>query len=683
VKASDLAADVTVTPKGQPPRTLSAKAASIAFDRAAQTLSADGLTTETAGVRAAWKLAGSALLDNPTVDGSVQVSDAPLAELLDALGVAPPQGVAKADLGNLSLAAQLHFRNEPREARLTALDAKALGLQLKGEGTLTGTDAVAGRVEIPEFAPSKAVQGLLKAYAPSTVDLSALDKLALAARFDANVSTGRASVRELKVSALGATLSGDLESLPGAKGKPASYRGSIATSRFSPDALAKAFAQLLPEGVKPQQLGTMQVKAQFALDGGADTLQVPSFDAEVFGLAASGELTGRNVSKKASWAGRAHVAQFSPQSLIQRFGLPPQPTSDPKALTRATIDTRFDVDTNSARLSNVTLALDDTKITGDFTLDGFDKPKYRFALVVDRVDADRYLPPKAGEAKKGEQTAGDLPLPEHNTMDLDGTMQIGDLRLAGMQFQSVASRILIGGGDAKLENARAKLYGGEFAGNFFVHAAGKEPGLNLDGKATGLQLQPIIEALTGQPANFSGTGSFVLNLAGHGRTITENVKTAGGTASFEMLNGAIKGFNVGHTICKLYNVTQQAPAPPDQPKLTAYEFMKGSATVKDGVASSNDMLARTAYMDINAHGTLGLVEQKLDYGVDAKLTNKIAIPNCNTLDRHVGLEIPFTIKGTVSEPDIKPDFSKLVQRAIREEAKDRVKEKILDRLLNH
>jgi AsmA protein len=427
----------------------------------------------------------------------------------------------------------------------------------------------------------------------------------------------------------------------------------------------------------------VQLKAQFAMDAGADTLSVPSFEAEIFGLNANGELNGRNVTKTASWTGRAHVAQFSPQGLIQRFGLPPQPTSDPKALTRATVDMRFDVDANSAKLSNVALALDDTKITGDFTLDGFEKPKYRFALVVDRVDADRYLPPKAKDAKKGEATAGDLALPENNTMNLDGTMQIGDLRLAGMQFQSVGSRILIGNGDAKLENARAKLYGGEFNGNFFVHAAGKEPGLNLDGKATGLQLQPIIEALTGQPANFSGTGSFVLNLAGHGRTITENLKSAGGTASFDMLNGAIKGFNVGHTICKLYNVTQSAPAPPDQPKLTAYEFMKGSATVKDGTASSNDMLARTAYMDINAHGSLGLVDQKLDYGVDAKLTNKIAIPNCNTLDRHVGLEIPFTVKGTISEPSIVPDFSKLVQRAIREEAKDKVKDKLLDRLLKH
>src|SRR5882672_4256370 len=666
---------------GAPPRKLSAKAASIAFDSGAQTLAAEGLTTETAGVRAAWQLKGSALVDNPTVDGSVQVSDAPLAELFDALGVAPPQGLSKGDLGNLSLASQLHFRSEPREVRLTGLDAKALGMQIKGEGTLTGADELAGRVEIPEFAPNKAVQGLLKTYAPATVDVAAIDKLALSTRFDTNLTTGRAALRDLKATALGATLSGDVQVTP--SGKSSSYRGSVQTSRFAPDAFAKAFAGMLPAGVKAQQLGMVQLKAQFALDSGADTLSVPSFDAEIFGLNASGEVNGRNVTKTASWTGRGHVAQFSPQSLIQRFGLPPQPTSDPKALTRATVDMRFDVDANSAKLSNVALALDDTKITGDFTLDGFKDPKYRFALVVDRVDADRYLPPKASEAKKGEATAGDLKLPENNTMNLDGTMQIGDLHLAGMQFQSVGSRILLGGGDAKLENARAKLYGGDFNGNFFVHAAGKEPGLNLDGKATGLQLQPIIEALTGQPANFSGTGSFVLNLAGHGRTITENVKTAGGTASFEMLNGAIKGFNVGATICKLYNVTQNAPAPPDQPKQTAYEFMKGGATVKDGTASSNDMLARTAYMDINAHGALGLVDQKLDYGVDAKLTNKIAIPNCNTLDRHVGLSIPFTLKGTISEPTILPDFSKLVQRAIREEAKDKAKDKLLDRLLKH
>jgi hypothetical protein len=67
---------------------------------------------------------------------------------------------------------------------------------------------------------------------------------------------------------------------------------------------------------------------------------------------------------------------------MRRFGLPPQPTSDDQALTRATVDTRFNVTKDRAELTDVTLALDDSKITGNFTLEGFDDPAYRFALVL-------------------------------------------------------------------------------------------------------------------------------------------------------------------------------------------------------------------------------------------------------------------------------------------------------------
>ena len=130
-----------------------------------------------------------------------------------------------------------------------------------------------------------------------------------------------------------------------------------------------------------------------------------------------------------------------------------------------------------------------------FALQGFDAPAYRFALDVDAVDADRYLPPKARDAEAGEATAGDIELPQNNTMNLDGTMQVGSLKLAGMQFADVGSRIVIGGGDLTLENARANLYGGTFAGNFRVRAAGDDPGLALDGRASGIALEPLIAAL--------------------------------------------------------------------------------------------------------------------------------------------------------------------------------------------
>ena len=328
---------------------------------------------------------------------------------------------------------------------------------------------------------------------------------------------------------------------------------------------------MLPAGLAASELGMLELGAGFTLDSAADTLTLQSLRAEAFGLRMSGNVAGRNISTAATWTGTASVTQFSPQELLQRFGLPPQQVSDPKAFTRAAADARFSITNDRAELDDVVLKLDETTIKGTFSLQGFEKPAYRLTLNVDAVDADRYLPPKARDANAGEATAGDIELPQNNTMDLDGTMTVGSLKLAGMQFNDVGGHIIIGGGDLAVENARTKLYGGTFAGNFRVHAAGNDPGLALDGQASNIQLEPLIAALTGGEPNFSGTGSFDLNLAGKGRTVIQNVDSAGGNVKFDMANGAIKGFNLGRTLCAAYNVTQRAPAPPDLPAVTPFE----------------------------------------------------------------------------------------------------------------
>jgi AsmA protein len=659
---------------GAPPRELNVRATALAYRPDGQTLAVEGLTTEVAGVHAAWTLAGKTLIDDPTIEGSVNVVGAPLANVFDALGWQPPEGVAKSDLGDVTLSSSFGLRSEPREIRVTKLAAKIFGMELSGEGTLAG-DELEGKVSIPEFAPTPAVRSFLRTVVPPRVDVGALDKLALTTTFDANVATGRAALTNLEARVFGAAVSGHLEALPGERGNR--FRGSVTTSRFPPDSFVKAFAAMLPQTVDVKELGMMRLTAKFALDGAADTLAIEPFEAELFGLTASGEVTGRGVSKTPTWTGRAHIAQFSPQDLIRRFGLPPQPTSDAKALTRATIDTSFVIDEQQARFGDLVLSLDESKITGDFAVVGRDKPAYRFTLAIDGVDADRYLPPNAREAKEGEATAGDIKLPEHNTMQLDGTMRIADLRLAGLQFNDVGSRILIGNGDAKLEGAHARLYGGTFDGSFLVRAAGDTPGLALAGKASGLQLQPLIQALTGEPANLSGTGSFELDLSGRGRTVIENVDTAGGKVAFELANGAIKGFNLGALLCTAYNALTGAPGPRGAPKVTEFEGIKGTAAVTSGKAHSTDLLARTSFMDVNGRGTLGLVDQSLDYEIDAKLTGKVEIPNCATLDEQIGESIPFTLKGTVTEPEPSFDFSKFLRRKARETIQDRILRSIL------
>ena len=209
-----------------------------------------------------------------------------------------------------------------------------------------------------------------------------------------------------------------------------------------------------------------------------------------------------------------------------------------------------------------------------------------------------------------------------------------------------------------------------------MRAAGDEPGLALDGRASGIALEPLIAALTGGAANFSGTGSFDLNLAGKGRTVIENVQTAGGNVSFDMLDGAIKGFNLGRTLCSAYNVTQRAPAPPEQPAVTAYEAIKGSAVVTAGTATSNDLLARTSFMDINGAGTLQLVEQAAR--LRRSTPSSRARSASRTARRSTGSSAAScrSNRGHGHGAEITPDFSKLVQRALRDELQDRIKDRL-------
>jgi AsmA protein len=659
-------------------RELAANADRIAFDRAAETLTVEGLVTEIAGTRAEWQVSGSALLTNAALSGSVALEAPELGTVFEEARLPLPATLDGDELGPLRLDAQFAFQQEPQSVRLVTVDATAVGIHVTGEGTLTGGNELEGRIVIGELTPSAPLQALLRGAVPPSLDVGALGTLGLETRFATALDSNRVVLRDLELTALGMTVSGTLETVLNARGNM--YQGRLQTTRFASDTLLKAFAAGLPSGLTAGELGMLELGASFTLDSGADTLTVQPLRAEAFGLRMSGNVAARNLSTAAAWTGTGAIAQFSPQELLQRFGLPPQQTSDPQAFTRASLDTRFTITKDGARLDDLTLALDETTLQGTFSLQGFEAPAYRFALNVDAVDADRYLPPKAREAEAGEATAGDIELPQNNTMNLDGTMNVASLKLAGMQFNDVGGRIVIGGGDLAVENARTNLYGGTFVGNFRVHAAGNAPGLALDGRASGIELEPLIAALTGEEPNFSGTGSFDLNLAGKGRTVIENVETAGGSVSFDMANGAIKGFNLGRTLCAAYNVTQRAPAPPEQPALTAYEGIKGSAVVSNGTATSNDLLARTSFMDINGTGTLGLVEQRLDYELDAELTGSIAIPNCETLDAFIGGEVPFTISGTVTEPVIRPDFSKLVRQQLRDAIQDRIGDRLRDLL---
>ena len=208
-------------------------------------------------------------------------------------------------------------------------------MHVSGEGSLTAGNELAGHVVIDEFTPNAALQALLRGAVPPTVDVER-----------ARHARARHALRhEPRLRPCGvARLQADRARRDGqrhprrrARQRGAVFRGPLTTSRFAADAMATAFAAMLPPNLAASELGMIELAATFTLDAAADTLTVAPLRAEAFGLRMSGDVTARDVTRAATWTGTANVAQFSPQELLQRFGLPPQPTSDPQAFTRATV----------------------------------------------------------------------------------------------------------------------------------------------------------------------------------------------------------------------------------------------------------------------------------------------------------------------------------------------------------
>jgi AsmA protein len=203
--------------------------------------------------------------------------------------------------------------------------------------------------------------------------------------------------------------------------------------------------------------------------------------------------------------------------------------------------------------------------------------------------------------------------------------------------------------------------------------------MRLAGQAASVALAPLITALTGE-SNVRGTGSFDLDLTGTGGTVTETLQTAAGTMSFALNAGAIDGFNLGRTLCAAYNLRERLPQPAAAPAATEFQLIRASADVRNGIATTRDLLGQTAFLDLTGSGGMNLADARIDYTMAATLTAAVPISGCETMTEFVGDSIPFTIKGPLDSPSIEPDYREIVRRRVQDDVRERVEDRLRDRL---
>jgi AsmA protein len=393
----------------------------------------------------------------------------------------------------------------------------------------------------------------------------------------------------------------------------------------------------------------------------ADTVAINHLDASAYGATMHLDMQGKNITRHPVMTGKLTLDRFSPRQVLTALGHGALvETRDPGALSSASAGFDFVAATDSVTLQNLQLKLDDTTLSGQAAVKDFKSRALSFNLNVDKLDADRYLPPqKAGTPEKPREPFDinkvSIPVRTLRSLNLDGQLNIGQFILMGATIGNLDLGLSAHQGLVKLDPLSAALYGGTLDGNVQVDVRGDAPSVSEDLSLKGVQAGGLIKDLF-KVDRLSGGVELQSVLQARGATVGELRHTMDGHLKFAFSNGAYQGVNLWDSIERAYAKLKHLPAPPAAPQRTEFADVHGSATVRRGVLDNRDFIAALPYLKVTGAGKIDLAENTLDYAVKAHITGTPKVGAEHDLGKLTDTVIPLRITGTFSDLSIRPDL---------------------------
>ena len=415
-------------------------------------------------------------------------------------------------------------------------------------------------------------------------------------------------------------------------------------------------------------------------DGARQTLSISGLDLKAMDLHVSGELSATDLDKAARFKGTIAVAEFNPKALLEALGVTPPETADPKAMTKMALQISIAGNADAVELKPLSIALDDSKLSGSAGLSGFAKPAVRFDLKLDAIDVDRYLPPKTAEqasaATPGTAAggAGELPMQTLRDLDIDGRFQAGKVKVAKLTVTEIVAKLRAKDGLITLKPLSAKLYNGAYQGNIRVDARKDVPRVSIDEKLSGVQAGPLLKDLVGEE-RLTGLANVSIQLKTAGADAAAAKKSLNGKVGFAFTDGAISGVDIGRMIREAKAKFEGKSLPADNgPAKTDFSELTGTMVFNNGLGTNNDLSAKSPLLRIAGKGGADLPSEKIDYRLTTTLVATAEGQGGSDLADLAGIPIPVHITGTFQEPAYGLDFEALAGAVAKSKVADIVSE---------
>jgi AsmA protein len=381
-----------------------------------------------------------------------------------------------------------------------------------------------------------------------------------------------------------------------------------------------------------------------------------------------------------SFTGNISIKPFNLRQLAKQLAIELPTMADDSTLELVQLSSQLEGSDSHINLNDLQLKLDQSTLTGQLAVKNFDKPAISFKLALNEIDADRYMPPvtedaetnSAPTATAGAAAASQLPLETLRALNLNGSLDIGQLKMSGTHSDNIHINIAANKGVIKLKPMSANLYQGQYKGNVNLDARGNNLKLSLDESVSNVQAGPLLKDLSGDD-KISGVVSGKVKLSGQGKTSDQIKETLSGNGNFSFTDGALKGLNIADSIRKAKAVLKgENPTAAAEAPTTDFSSLTGSFSAKNGVINNQDLALMSPLLRVKGAGTADLAKELIDYTLGVSIVETSKGQQGKELADLKGLTIPVKISGTFNDPKPTVDLATL----FKDNAEAKVKEKL-------
>jgi len=364
------------------------------------------------------------------------------------------------------------------------------------------------------------------------------------------------------------------------------------------------------------------------------------------------------------------VAPFSPRNVMQSLGKEfPVQTADPKALGQVSLKCNVKGSPDAFAVSDGIMGLDDSKIGFSANIKDMARPDLTFAMNIDRVDVDRYLPPPSEKKAPAEPAGKPQPGAEKKTdysplrkAVLNGEIKAGEVKVMNARLQNAVMKVRGRDGVFHVDPFGFSAYEGKVSSKTEIDVRADAPKTKVELDVANLKARPLLNDVLKKDI-LDGTTQVKMSLRMEGDAPERIKKTLNGNGDIRFVDGAIIGIDIPGMVRNLKSAFSGSEKPAEKPKTDFAELLI-PFSIKDGVVQTKGTSMTSPLLRVTAEGTADLNQETLAMRVEPMAVGTLKGQG-DTKERS-GLMVPILVTGTFSNPRFAPDLKGVLEKGLKE-----------------